>query len=604
MSRPRILERDRELAELERLTRAAAAGEGQVVLLHGPAGIGKTELLRHARLDAAEAGATCLSAVASALDRSFAFGLVHQLLDPVLAAADPARRERLLSGAAARADVVLRADADPELVRDPGFAVLHGLYWLLVNLAEEGPLALFLDDLHWADGPSLRLLEYVGRRIEGVSLLIAGTVRTGEPDADDELLSALAAGPSAHSLWPGVLSQDAAGTLVAEGLGAEPEAAFAAACAAATGGNPLLLRALVREAAERGLRGTAAEAGRATALGSAGIAPAVLRRLRLLGPQATALAGAAAVLGPSPRLDDLAAVAGLDLQDGRAAADRLVAAELLEAETWSFVHPLVREAVAERLPASERTGLHALAARRLRDRGARVDQIAVHLMACDPAGDAAVVATLREAARAAAAEGAPETAVAHLERALAEPPPAKDRAQVLLDLGELEQRINRPGALDRLDAALAAGLEGDARARARALRGAQLLLGDPIPALAEFESALAGAQDPALRLRLEALVLEATIFHAGFTPRRVELLEAGRRDPDPSPVMLATLAQEASYAGRPRSEVVDLVERPPRAGGSWSRSGPGRTRTTSWSMACATRRRPSAPRGCSTRARR
>jgi DNA-binding CsgD family transcriptional regulator len=570
----RILERDRELAELERLLGLATGGEGQVVLLNGPAGIGKTELLRHARRLAEQAGAACLSAVASALDRSFAFGLVHQLLDPVLAAADPARRERLLSGAAARADVVLRADADSELVQDPGFAVLHGLYWLLVNLAEEGPLALFVDDLHWADGPSLRLLEYVGRRVEGVSLLVVGAVRTGEPGADEELLAALAAGPAAHALWPGALSDEAAGALVAEGLGHQPEAAFASACAAATGGNPLLLRALVREATDRGLRGTAAEAGRATALGSAGIAPAVQRRLRLLGPDATALAGAAAVLGATPRLDDLAAVAGLALEDGRRAADRLVAAELLEAESWSFVHPLVREAVAERLPASERTRLHALAARRLRERGARVDEVAVHLMACDPAGDPTVVETLREAARTAAAEGAPETAVAHLERALAEPPAPEDRARVLLDLGELEQRVNRPGALARLDAALAAGLAGDERARARALRGAQLLLADPIPALAEFESALAEAADPDLRLRLEALVLEATIFHASFTPRRSELLEAGRRAADPSPVMLAVLAQEAAYRGDPRAEVVALAGRA-TSGGFMDRVGPG-----------------------------
>jgi DNA-binding CsgD family transcriptional regulator len=280
------------------------------------------------------------------------------------------------------------------------------------------------------------------------------------------------------------------------------------------------------------------------------------------------------VLGATPRLDDLAAVAGLALEDGRRAADRLVAAELLEAESWSFVHPLVREAVAERLPASERTRLHALAARRLRERGARVDEIAVHLMACDPAGDPTVVETLREAARTAAAEGAPETAVAHLERALAEPPAPEDRARVLLDLGELEQRVNRPGALARLDAALAAGLAGDERARARALRGAQLLLADPIPALAEFESALAEAADPDLRLRLEALVLEATIFHASFTPRRSELLEAGRRAADPSPVMLAVLAQEAAYRGDPRAEVVALAGRA-TSGGFMDRVGPG-----------------------------
>ncbi|HEU4977072.1 MAG TPA: LuxR C-terminal-related transcriptional regulator, partial [Baekduia sp.] len=146
-------------------------------------------------------------------------------------------------------------------------------------------------------------------------------------------------------------------------------------------------------------------------------------------------------------------------------------------------------------------------------------------------------------------------------------PPADARADVLLELGELETRAGDAEADAHLGAALALGLDGDRAARAHVARGTLRLLVDPDPALDELERALADARDPGLRLRLEALVLEASTFHARFADRRAALLADGRRSADPSAVMLAHLAQDAAYGGRrTAAEVADLTARAVAAG--------------------------------------
>src|SRR5215213_2650938 len=129
---PTVRERERELSAFEAAATEAARGEGSVLLLEGPAGIGKTALLREARERAAAAGLTVLRATASPLERDFPFGVVRQLLDPVLAGADESERARLLSGAAARAEVIFAPDAPPLESADPSHVLLHGVYWLVV----------------------------------------------------------------------------------------------------------------------------------------------------------------------------------------------------------------------------------------------------------------------------------------------------------------------------------------------------------------------------------------------------------------------------------------------------------------------------------------
>lgn len=568
-----LLERDDEVRRLDDLAAAAARGEGAVLLVEGPAGIGKSAVLR-AAADAAERhGLRRLRATGSQLDREFSFGLAHQLLDPVLVGADPAVRERLLAGAARNALTVLEpADATTEPV--PSHAVLHGLYWLCANLCDDEPVALIADDLHWADTASLRLLEFVGRRLEGLPMLVVGAIRTGEPDVDERVLAALASGPSAVTWRPRPLSEHAGATLLERVLGAAPDPAFAQAVHTATGGNPLLLGELARAAAQQGLRGTAEDALRVPELGSEDVDAAVRRRLLPLGPEVTAVAQACVVLGGRVRADDVVALTELPAPAVRAAMDRLIDADILQRDTPEFTHPLVRQAVAEATPAELRPLLHARASRQLRARDARAEEIAVHLLATDPAGDPWVVQTLRAVAATAVGEGALETAIIHLRRALAEPPEPADRAVLLLELGELEGQAGDAAAIDRLDEAIAAGLTGDDVVRARGAQARTLLLTDARRADATLQAALADAQDPALARRLHDMQLVACAYSATLEDRRRELMAAARADEDPPPVALAHLAFDGAYGARSADEVADDAERALRGGALLADVGP------------------------------
>lgn len=126
------------------------------------------------------------------------------------------------------------------------FAALHGLYWLVANLAAVGPVVLACDDLQWADEPSLRWLVYLCHRLEGLPVLVAATTRPPRP-GDSPLLAELLAVDGAQILCPGPLSEPAVARLICQGLGAQPDPAFVAACTRVTGGNPFVLRELIFE---------------------------------------------------------------------------------------------------------------------------------------------------------------------------------------------------------------------------------------------------------------------------------------------------------------------------------------------------------------------
>src|SRR3954451_2731541 len=159
----RLMERDEELRELDLLLdEALDGGRGRIVLLEGPPGIGKTQLLDALRGRARERGATVLSARASELDRDFPFGVVRQLFEPPVAGevrrhggANGRHRAALLHGAAELARPLFDA-RDAGDSESGSVELFHGLYWLTANLADRGPLLLAVDDVHWADAGSLR----------------------------------------------------------------------------------------------------------------------------------------------------------------------------------------------------------------------------------------------------------------------------------------------------------------------------------------------------------------------------------------------------------------------------------------------------------------
>jgi DNA-binding CsgD family transcriptional regulator len=434
-----LVERERELEAVERLLAGARAGSGGAVVFEGPAGIGKSSLLAAARTAAAPE-LRVLSARGGELERGLPFGVVRQLLEPAVVGSNANEREVLQAGAAALAKPVLFAP-DPGVGAEPSFSALHGLYWLTVNLADAQPLLVAVDDAHWADLDSLRWLIYLARRLTGVPVALLLATRPPEPGPVQELLDELLVIPEVVVLQPGGLSAHAITTLAVQLLAAEPDPDFVACCERATGGNPFLLLELVREFDRRGIEPTRENAGLAGQLSSQGVGRAVRARLRGLPPECTALARAVAVLGDPAEPALAARLAGLDDGTATSAADALAEAAIFEpSRRPAFVHPLVRSSVYSELSAQERARQHERAARLLREAGEATDRIAVHLLATHPCGDAETVKTLQQAADDATARGAPDVAVTYLRRALAEPPPPAEAAELVHALGEAALR--------------------------------------------------------------------------------------------------------------------------------------------------------------------
>lgn len=247
-----LLERERELERIDAALESVCAGTGAVIVIEAEAGIGKTALVAVARERAHGRGMAVLDARGTELEAAYPFGVVRQCVEPVLRAAGERDRERLLSGAAAlAAPVLIDAPAGGEVA---SFGVLHGLYWLLANLAEHGPLLLAVDDAQWVDEPSLRFLAYLARRVESLpAALLVATRPIIHDDEQQGVLAGLLADPVCELLAPLALGEAAVAQLLGESDDAGTvDAAFSRACHHATGGNPFLLRELTRTLREQG----------------------------------------------------------------------------------------------------------------------------------------------------------------------------------------------------------------------------------------------------------------------------------------------------------------------------------------------------------------
>jgi DNA-binding CsgD family transcriptional regulator len=430
-SHPVILGRDAELAALSAAADAAGAGHGAFVLVEGPAGIGKTTLLRMACTRRTAPGLQILTARGLALESGFAYGIARQLIEPVRASAGPGEWDELLDGAAGLAARVFDWAGAGSVEDDVPYATTHGLYWLAANLAARRPLVIAVDDAHWADAPSLRWLTHLAARIDGLPIALLLAVRSG-PD-EPVVLDELRACPACTPLRLGPLGSEATAALVRERLGGQADAELCRACHDYTGGNPFLVESLAAALREPGGGDPLA---RVEELAPEPVARAVLRRVNQLGEGAGRLTQALAVLGGPVPVRQAAALAGQDIPDAARLADGLRAADVLApGPVLEFAHPIVRAAVYESIPAGERALAHAQAASLLERDGADAERIALHLLRSEPGGSAHVVALLRAAAEAASGRGAPGPAAGYLRRALDEPPGPAARPALLLELG-------------------------------------------------------------------------------------------------------------------------------------------------------------------------
>ena len=471
----RLLEREWELDTLAGAIGGAADGIAGLLLVQGPAGIGKSRLLAEARRLAEERGLGVRSARGGELERDFPFGVVRQLFESQLV--DDTERTRLLSGAASAAAPVFGHALELEAGGPLGegtFAVLHGLYWLTVNLCSEHALLLVIDDLHWCDNASLRFLAYLARRLEDLPVVLVGSLRSSEPEADQAILEELTSEPHAQVLMPGPLTVAAATEVVCDRLGDDVETAFAEACHFSTDGNPLLLNELLKALVADRVPPDAAHVHVVAELGPRAASRAVLLRLARLSGDAQRVARATSVLGEGAEIAVAAELAELDATAFAAATRELVRAEILRSEPpLGFVHPLVQAAVYYDLAPGERELYHERAATLLVGLSAPREQIAAHLLVMPARGQDWVVDLLRAASSEAVARGDLDSAIASLQRALDEPPRPDLRLELLLGLGQAEAMTSLPAALAHLrgayelaDEPAARGYSADGLARA------------------------------------------------------------------------------------------------------------------------------------------
>ena len=527
-----LLEREPDLAEIRGCIDMAVAGDGCTLVLEGPAGIGKTALLKATIELAQRSGMATLTTRCGELESNLPWGVVRGLFEPVLAVASRAERRMLLSDAAGLANIALRSDGVHIAPRraDALGAALHGLYWLTANIAANGPVLLAVDDAHWADKPSLRWLAYLAARLEGLPVLFVTIVRPGEPRTPSGPIAAIAR--AAHVIQPSALSREATGVLVRGTLGDEASANLCESCHLATGGNPFLLRCLLIELRDQGELWEQATTESVTEIHSAAISRATLARLARLPAPARQLASAIAVFGSSCSLGDAGAIAGLDDDAAIAAADALAAQGVTgESEPLEFVHPIVRTAVYDEIPNHQRVRWHARAARLLDDADAPVEEIAVHLLPLAPSGDSAVVGILRSAATVSLGAGAPESAVHWLTRALAEPPPDRARGAILRELGTAEASLQRPVAVEHLQEALSLSSRPSERAEIAREIAVPLMHSGHMTEAVELLERAAGElvdADRELRLELEADIIGARRLHPALREAALERIQTLR----------------------------------------------------------------------------
>ena len=428
-----LLERQGELEVVRDALDRLADGQGSMLLIEGPAGIGKTRLLAAATEHARSRGVPVLEARAGQLEREMPFVVPRELFEPLIERADEAERERLLSGSAVLSLIAfgLQDSGGPTGEVDP-FAPIHGLYWLLANLCDSQPLLLVIDDAQWADTQSLRWLDFLARRVTDTPGLVLVGARTGEADEPDEL-EALRL-DATDALRPSPLSDEAVDELISAQVGSSPSSRFSAACSRVTGGNPFLLTEVLRSLRMRSIVPDTEAIGDLAALAPEPVARSVRSRLQPFGAEAAALARAIAVLGGAPQLRHASRMARVGEDRARELCDQLRGAEILApGHPIDFVHPLVRTAVYAELSEESRSDAHRRAAELISATGAAAREVAPHLMACAPNGDQWVVGQLRDAAREAMGAGAPDTARRYLERALEEP--AREEIELTYELG-------------------------------------------------------------------------------------------------------------------------------------------------------------------------
>ena len=517
------------LARLHAALAAAALGQGGIELISGEAGVGKTRLAEEFAVEAAEAGARVCFGRCPEAGQTPPYRPWVQILR---ALAESRSAEELAAdlgpGAADLADLLPEhAPPGAPLSFEPAVATEAALFRLfdavagfLRRAARRAPLVLVLDDLHRADRPSLRLLEFVAADLSGARVLLLGLYRSSEIVADDPLVATLAElsrNLRFDSQRLSGLAPDETRMLVEASAPTAPPPEVVAAILERSEGNPFFASALTRQWVD------------SPGDWARGVPPTVLElvrgRLLRLSKQCREVLGAAALIGRDLELDLLARACELEEDAVADALDEARRAGLVEHASPRFAHALVREAIYAELPGPRRRELHqrvaeVLDAQEGPARSERLAEIARHFASGTGSAERALDSAVRAAEEAernlAFAEGPSlyELAIETLERV--RPLDRMRRCDLLLALARscLRDHELEPA---RRAAEAAALLARELRSPGRLAQAALALsehIGldtDVVPILEEALAGLATEPTP-----LRALVLSELSRHLVF----------------------------------------------------------------------------------------
>ncbi|MFM9442243.1 LuxR C-terminal-related transcriptional regulator [Streptomyces acidiscabies] len=361
-------------------------------------------------------------------------------------------------------------EAIPVRARSSGTSLVHedSFERFADALGRRRPLLLAVDDLHWADGHALDWLDRLTARLEGLPVALFATLTPGlappqeEPAKDGTgTLARVVSDFHQRTVLSG-LDPDAVGYLLTSVFGRPVTESVVHACHRATGGNPLLVHALLRELRRAGTdREPTVE--QIAALGSVDVAETVVARFEERSPGIGRALDAIAVTGRTATPNLVAALVGIPCAEAADVLHILARCGVLHgnSEGGVFAQPLVRTSLLTALPPSEQARLHAAAARALYSLGAPAHEVVHHLRRAPRIGERWAHTLLSDSARAALARHDVVEARALQKRCALEDGP-DDPSELLRRLGRAELVADSPAvAVGRLRALASSSADDD-----------------------------------------------------------------------------------------------------------------------------------------------
>ncbi|MGH4016724.1 MAG: ATP-binding protein [Pseudonocardiaceae bacterium] len=432
--RPRLVGRSPELAALESDFRRAAAGEFRCVLMLADPGVGKSRLGSEF-LTRNRRRAVTLTACANPLGETASFGVWAEALERHLRDCPAGQITALCEGflddlaVLLRSVTLARGTAPP---REPPMPrLLEGMAGLLAKLATRQPVAVFLDDMHLADASSWEALGYLARSLSGTRILVLLAARVAElarHDVGNDIVLDLEQQGLMQRLDLRPLGPEAIGDLAGAVLGEQPPSPLADWLATRSLGNPLfalsLLQGLIDEGADftaPGLRSLPHD-----------LSGRIASRCKQLDEPALLTLDLLAAVGERVELADLLRLTGRPLERLSVVLDGLVGSRLLVEEergpqvTYEIAHPLIRDAIYQRIGGARRRALHRLIGRSLLASG-RLGAAAPHFARSAEVGDNEAIEALRDGVRQAEECGAYREALKILDALVELLPPGDAR---------------------------------------------------------------------------------------------------------------------------------------------------------------------------------